>query len=215
MLAEDTDTALVTVTLFRSVVDSFKAACREKRFLVRDFECVGRAALCVCVCVAGAAPHRLPPALAICPLFPLFLFPFSFLFAFCRYTAANMAAEKASKAKVAADYDKAKVSFTRWCKTNFAEVRLSPAHFRFCSFLFLFARAGEAADPRAVRMRRRTARAYLARACLPPRPRYQPSTPRPHTCAPCPPWLCARRAPPARNKNKTKKMRRPTRAWCT
>jgi len=35
---EDTDTVLMTVTLFKSIVDDFKANCREKRFIVRDFE---------------------------------------------------------------------------------------------------------------------------------------------------------------------------------
>lgn len=34
---EDGDSALVTVTLFRSVVEDFKNAAREKRFTVRDF----------------------------------------------------------------------------------------------------------------------------------------------------------------------------------
>lgn len=37
---EDKDAALYTVTMFRRVVEDFKQAAREKRFTVKDFECV-------------------------------------------------------------------------------------------------------------------------------------------------------------------------------
>mmetsp|Transcript_2760 Transcript_2760/g.7272 ORF Transcript_2760/g.7272 Transcript_2760/m.7272 type:complete len:392 (+) Transcript_2760:60-1235(+) len=83
-LAEDTDTALMTVTLFRTAVESFKTNAREKRFIVRDFE----------------------------------------------YSAEGVAADNASKVKVGADFEKTKVMFMRWCKTNFAEAYSAMLHLK-------------------------------------------------------------------------------------
>lgn len=38
LVYEDNESGLYTVTVFRKIVDSFKAAARDKRFIVRDFE---------------------------------------------------------------------------------------------------------------------------------------------------------------------------------
>lgn len=84
LLAEDNDMALVSVTLFRTVVDAFKHNCREKRFIVRDFS----------------------------------------------FSASGVAAEKAGKEKASADFEKLKVMFVRWCKTNFAEAYSASIHLK-------------------------------------------------------------------------------------
>ncbi|KAG8458774.1 hypothetical protein KFE25_005201 [Diacronema lutheri] len=83
-ITEDADTALMTVTLFRSVVETFKTNCRERRFLVRDFS----------------------------------------------YSAKGVADEKAAKDKISSDFDKLKVMFVRWCKTNFAEAYSAMMHLK-------------------------------------------------------------------------------------
>jgi len=37
LIAQDDEFSLLSVTLFKKVVDDFKKACRERKFVVRDF----------------------------------------------------------------------------------------------------------------------------------------------------------------------------------
>jgi len=37
LITEDSDQALFSVTLFKKVIDEYKASCREKKYIVRDF----------------------------------------------------------------------------------------------------------------------------------------------------------------------------------